>query len=189
MFKPLNSLFIIVFVCLLFAALDSKKINKNTKKDQGKEAKVKKDVQKVREVRSIKSIQNEKQPKENYQETLKAQTQTVSEVPQQAYNNVQHATTCPEAVQVPIQQTSVIKVQKVKAIHAMTEYELCKQECRRKRDMESTKEYVDVLREELHLAERQLQIQREKEILEQAIANATAEAENKIKLTEKTDVV
>uniref|UniRef100_A0A183BMR1 Secreted protein n=1 Tax=Globodera pallida TaxID=36090 RepID=A0A183BMR1_GLOPA len=51
----------------------------------------------------------------------------------------------------------VPKLRKPKSLKAITEYELCKQECIRKRDQESVNEYIDYLREELRLAEERAQ--------------------------------
>jgi len=174
-----NCFLVVICISLLNASIESKKAyNKNDAKNQ-KEYKL--ENPEVRKVRSIKDIQpSEKQPKEPTRKETIAETQTTCEVqPQQA---------CPEAIQAPIQHSHVVKIQKVKAIKAMTEYEICKQECRKKRDMQSNREYVDVLREELRLAEQQLQIQKEKEILEQAIANAT-NAENQSAFAEKVDIL
>ncbi|KAF7635162.1 hypothetical protein Mgra_00005446 [Meloidogyne graminicola] len=49
-----------------------------------------------------------------------------------------------------------IKMQKPKSLKALVDYGLCKQECKRKRDQESTGQYVQWLREELKYAEEQL---------------------------------
>jgi len=45
------------------------------------------------------------------------------------------------------------QLKKPKSLKVMTSYDMCKQECRKMRDQQSTKEYVAQLREELQIAE------------------------------------
>jgi len=47
------------------------------------------------------------------------------------------------------------QLKKPKTLKMMTSYDLCKQECKRQRDQQSTKDYVTQLREELRMAEEQ----------------------------------
>ncbi|KAL7073017.1 hypothetical protein ACQ4LE_007679 [Meloidogyne hapla] len=65
----------------------------------------------------------------------------------------------PQAKSVDSLAPEQIKMQKPKSLKAMVDYGLCKQECKRKRDQESTGQYVQWLREELRFAEEQLRAQ------------------------------
>ncbi|KAI1718504.1 hypothetical protein Ddc_09557 [Ditylenchus destructor] len=62
---------------------------------------------------------------------------------------------------------------KPKSLKVLSAYDVCKQECKRQRDQESEKEYVDRLREELKFAEEQL-LQKAKEQSEQVTADGSA---------------
>ncbi|KAI1720257.1 hypothetical protein DdX_05641 [Ditylenchus destructor] len=62
---------------------------------------------------------------------------------------------------------------KPKSLKILSAYDVCKQECKKQRDQESEKEYVDRLREELKFAEEQL-LQKAKEQSEQATADGSA---------------
>uniref|UniRef100_A0A915E1H2 Uncharacterized protein n=1 Tax=Ditylenchus dipsaci TaxID=166011 RepID=A0A915E1H2_9BILA len=50
-------------------------------------------------------------------------------------------------------------LRKPKTFKTLSAYDVCKQECRRQRDEESEKEYVERLRDELKFAEEQLIVQ------------------------------
>nr|CAD2176797.1 unnamed protein product [Meloidogyne enterolobii] len=65
----------------------------------------------------------------------------------------------PQAKSVDLNLHEQIKIQKPKSLKAMVDYGLCKQECKRKRDQESTGQYAQWLREELKFAEEQLRTQ------------------------------
>ncbi|KAL3123417.1 hypothetical protein niasHT_004589 [Heterodera trifolii] len=100
------------------------------------------------------------------QQNNQQQQRTVAE-PKKQPQKVAEAEELPQQTKQPQQQqqeesptpqcVQQQKVRKPKSLKALTEYELCKQECRRKRDQESANEYIDYLREELRLAEERVE--------------------------------
>jgi len=66
-------------------------------------------------------------------------------------------------------------IQKPKSLKILSSYEVCKQECRRQRDQESEKEYVERLREELRFAEEQLTLQQKERELNAQVQATTPE--------------
>uniref|UniRef100_A0A915N1K2 Uncharacterized protein n=2 Tax=Meloidogyne TaxID=189290 RepID=A0A915N1K2_MELJA len=69
-----------------------------------------------------------------------------------------------KSVDANLQGTEQIKIQKPKSLKAMVDYGICKQECKRKRDQESTGQYAQWLREELKFAEEQLRAQENQQL-------------------------
>jgi len=64
-------------------------------------------------------------------------------------------------------------IHKPKSLKILSSYEVCKQECRRQRDQESEKEYVERLRDELKFAEEQLALQQKERELNAQVQAST----------------
>ena len=73
----------------------------------------------------------------------------------------------------PEQRESLVSRHKPKHFKVLTAYDVCKQECRRIRDQESERTYVERLREELRLAEEQLKFK-------ESAQNSTEDQQNAV---------